>query len=370
MLKESKNQVAPNQQQIDDNKIFNSKKILTYATFTVIFIATSMLSLLFIYHLFTDKTSYLTLKMFSSDLLFKLGVLLIIYFLLDSLRLFYILKTLDVHISFRYIIKLAFVNIFISNITPFSTGGGFAQIYFLNRKGVSLGDATAATAIRTALAIIFFFISTPLVLLLNKNIISVFSDNFSLFYAFILLFLYLGMAYVIYKLIQYNSIIKCAVYKLLLFLRRKKILSKKSYSVLLKKTFKEYDGFIMNIRRFLSKDKKDVFLSIAFTILFLLSLFMFSVVLIKGFNYNISIFSIITLQIIITFITYFAPTPGATGIAEGGFALIFSAYVKRSDILVLTFGWRFFTIYVGMLIGMIIFYLEIMKQSKKKREWV
>jgi len=355
-----------NQQQIDDNKIFNSKKILTYAAFTVIFIATSVLSLMFIYHIFTGKTSFLTLKMFSSGLLFKLGVLLIIYYLLDSLRLFYILKTLDVHISFRYIIKLAFVNIFISNITPFATGGGFAQIYFLNRKGVSLGDATAATTIRTAIAIIFFFIATPIIILLDKSMISVFSGNFSLFYAFILLFVYLGMAYAIYRLIKDSSIIKRAIYKLLLFLQHKKILSKKSYSVMLKKTFKEYDGFIINIRRFLSKDKKYVFLSIAFTILFLLSLFMFSVVLIKGFNYNISIFSIIAIQIIITFITYFAPTPGATGIAEGGFALMFSAYVKRSDILVLTFGWRFFTIYIGMLIGMIIFYLEIMKRSIKK----
>jgi uncharacterized membrane protein YbhN (UPF0104 family) len=64
---------------------------------------------------------------------------------------------------------------------------------------------------------------------------------------------------------------------------------------------------------------------------------------------------------------YFAPTPGATGVAEGGFALIFANFVKKRDIVSLTFAWRFFTIYLGMIVGMIAFYLEIFKVKSKKQ---
>ena len=100
-------------------------------------------------------------------------------------------------------------------------------------------------------------------------------------------------------------------------------------------------------------------------ILYLFTLFMFPVILIRGLSSSISTSQIISIQILLTFITYFAPTPGATGVAEGGFTLLFSNFVGKSDIVSLTFLWRFFTMYLGMLIGLIIFYLEIAKNKLK-----
>jgi uncharacterized protein (TIRG00374 family) len=91
---------------------------------------------------------------------------------------------------------------------------------------------------------------------------------------------------------------------------------------------------------------------------------MFPVLIIRGLNYDVPIFSIISAQILITFITYFAPTPGATGIAEGGFTLVFSQFVQKKDIISVTFAWRFFTIYVGFIIGLIIFYRELIRNNK------
>jgi len=51
--------------------------------------------------------------------------------------------------------KITFLNVFVSNITPSAAGGGFIQIYYLNKYGVNIGDATAATTIRTAITIVF-----------------------------------------------------------------------------------------------------------------------------------------------------------------------------------------------------------------------
>ncbi|WP_319633349.1 lysylphosphatidylglycerol synthase domain-containing protein [Sinanaerobacter chloroacetimidivorans] len=67
----------------------------------------------------------------------------------------------------------------------------------------------------------------------------------------------------------------------------------------------------------------------------------------------------------ITAVMYFAPTPGASGVAEAAFTFLFSGYVNHSDIVSLTFTWRLFTIYIGVIIGMIIFYGKLFRNHDK-----
>ncbi|MTI81117.1 MAG: flippase-like domain-containing protein [Firmicutes bacterium] len=344
------------------NNMIN-RKLLNQLLFTVIFIITSVLSLIFIHHIFGDRAVFLNLRIFSPEVLSKVIILLILYFLLDTLRLFYILKALNVNVDFKYIIKLAFINIFISNITPFASGGGFAQIYFLNKKGVAIGDATAASTIRTVIPIILFAVSTPIILAFDQSILKIFSNNNTLVYIGILIVIYILAMYIIWKLIKNPRTIKIILYKIMYFLEDKEIIKPYKTKRWIKKTFREIHRFSINTTRFFDGDKKYVSLSIVFTILFLLSLFSFSVILIRGLSPEASPLSIILSQIVITFGMYFAPTPGATGVAEGGFTLMFADFVKKRDIVSLIFAWRFFTIYLGMIIGMIIFYFEMFKNN-------
>ena len=60
---------------------------------------------------------------------------------------------------------------------------------------------------------------------------------------------------------------------------------------------------------------------------------------------------ILALMLVNTFIMYFAPTPGAAGIAEGVFAILFSTLAGSGELLILVLGWRFLTVHLGMLIG-------------------
>jgi uncharacterized protein (TIRG00374 family) len=242
---------------------------------------------------------------------------------------------------------------------------GFAQVYFLNKKKVSIGDAVATTAIRTLLPIIFFFITTPFILLMNQTLLKLFPGNNSFIYVGVLVLIYLLLAFLAYKILKNSRVVKYRVYKFFTFLKKKKILSHKRVRKMCLPFFREVKTFIAGIRGFLKGSKKNIILSIVFTLLFLLSLFLIPVILIKALGYNISFFSVIGIQIVITFITYFAITPGASGIAESGFALIFSHIISSTDILSLTLTWRFFSIYIGVIIGMILFYLEIFRPSKK-----
>ena len=81
-------------------------------------------------------------------------------------------------------------------------------------------------------------------------------------------------------------------------------------------------------------------------------------------GYNAPILTILAFQLVVTFFMYFAPTPGATSVAEGGYGLLFSQLVQKQDITLLTLSWRFLTIYIGVMIGMIIVFREFFNRKK------
>ena len=191
-----------------NNYLITKTKLLTYSIFTLIFIVTSYLSVIFIQKHFSDKTTFFTFKSLSPIILFTLCILVIFYFLLDALRFLYVLKTLEIEVTLIYLVKLAFINMFLSNITPFATGGAFAQIYFLNKKDVSIGDGTAATTIKTVLPIIFFFISTPIILITDNNLLKVFPSGSNLMYIISLVLAYILATYGVYRMIKNTNIIK------------------------------------------------------------------------------------------------------------------------------------------------------------------
>lgn len=354
---------------LNDNYLITKTKKLTYSLLTLIFVITSYLSVLFIQKQFGNKTFLFSFKSFSPFILLALCILFIFYFLLDALRFLYILKTLQINVSLGYIIKLTFINFFVSNITPFATGGGFAQIYFLNKKDISLGDATAATTIKTLLPLTFFFIATPIILIKDKTILKIVPKDNNFIYIIALVLIYILAAYGFYKILHNTNIIKKNLSKILAYLHNKNIISKQSMEKFKNNSFLQIDIFAINIKRFLKGNIKYILLSILYMILYLLSLFTFPVILIRGLNSSISISQIILIQIVLTFVTYFAPTPGATGVAEGGFTLMFSSFIEKNDIVLLTFLWRFFTMYIGMLIGLIIFYLEISRNKHIKKKF-
>jgi uncharacterized protein (TIRG00374 family) len=349
------------------NQGISRSKVITYLLLTVVFVVSSYFSLVFIYHFFSDKSSFLSLSFITAQVSIQLAILLVFYFLLDMLRFLYILKTIGFSVKFGFMIKISFINMFISSITPFAAGGGFAQVYFLNKIGVPLGDATAASTIRTILPIIFFFITTPFVLIFNPKLMGSILGDQSFIYIGLLIIVYGVITYICYRLIRNINLTKAFIYRLFKFLTSKRIISRKRSRRITKRLFDEMERFANSFKMFLHGNWMDITLSIVFMILYLLALFTFPIILIHALGYNISAFSIISLQMVITLITYFAFTPGATGIAEGGFSLLFSSLISDKDIVSLTFTWRFFSTYIGVIIGLVIFYVEVFKGFSIRR---
>lgn len=344
------------------DKYFNLKTSLLYFG---LFLLISAVSLYYINKIFSQGSNLDVFFEFPVTIIIALFMLLIFYFIFDGLRLYFVLKTLNAKIKFWNIFKLVFINIFVSNITPLATGGGFAQVYFLQKKGVPLGKASAGVLIRTLLSATMLFLSVPLIVFQNQTMLDLLPGDY--------LFIYLAVFLALYFLVFYFLIFKLKlimklIYKFFYFLKSKHLLTKKRFRKIVKYIFEHLELFSEDLAFFIQGKKIFVFLSFFFTSIFLLAEFSFSYLILRALGYQIVFIEILSLQIIVVFIMYFAPTPGAAGIAEGGYSLLFSRFVDKSDLFPLLFYWRFFSKYIGIFIGVFLFFYLIIKGGIKVEE--
>jgi len=336
-----------------------------YILLLLLFILISYLSLVAVYHIASDKSSFLSLKIFSTGLFVKIAILLLVYFAADTLRFYYTLKAINVAVPLSYMISLAFINIFVSNITPSATGGGFVQIYLLNKRGVSIGAATAGSSIRTAIPILFFSVCTPIILIFDQNIGRVFPNRNMGIYIVVMLAFDLIVIWLVIRIIRHPEKIVQSIVKIKTHFQNKGLKEDGKTLVILNKLIQETSLFSRHFMLYIHGNKKYVMLSVFYSFVFLMSLFLFPYFLIQDLSPQVSMLEIVLTQIVITTVMYFAPTPGAAGIAEAAFVTLFSTYVSMGYIVSLTFAWRLFTIYIGVLIGLVIFYIQIMKKHEK-----
>ena len=71
------------------------------------------------------------------------------------------------------------------------------------------------------------------------------------------------------------------------------------------------------------------------------------------------------LVVVTTFVMYFSPTPGASGISEGVFGSFFRDILSGNHLILVIVGWRLLTIYLGMIIGLLVFQRELVANRRR-----
>ena len=66
----------------------------------------------------------------------KLAGIMLLYYLIDALSLWYFGKTYKNDYTFKQSFVNAICGTFFNGITPFASGGQFAQIYIFNKQGI------------------------------------------------------------------------------------------------------------------------------------------------------------------------------------------------------------------------------------------
>jgi uncharacterized protein (TIRG00374 family) len=334
------------------------RRMPVYILMAGVFFVISFLTIYLLQRYCLESRILLDSRLLSLRVIAALVVLLILYYLTDGARLYLVVRAMGHHVPFRFIMKLVFVNIFFSNATPMATGGGFVQIYFLSRNGFSIGEATAATSIRTMIAALSMLILAPVFFFLEPNLFDPFRNgNIFLYFAGIA-GLYLTAIFIVLFRVR---MLKVLFYVTMRFFYSSGLLSRRRFRTVFLRFSRELTFFSDGFRYFIKGPLLYVLGTFLSTCLFLMTLFSFSIVLIKGLQYEVPTMTILAIQSVVTFFMYFTPTPGAVGFAESAYMLLFSRLISEHDIALLTISWRFLTIYVGVLVGILIAWLELFR---------
>ncbi len=278
-------------------------------------------------------------------------VFLLIYFLSDGLRLFFVLRTIGAEVKIREVFPLVFINILFSNVTPLATGGGFAQVWYLQRHGVPVGTSAAATTIRTILAMLAIFIVAPLFQLLHSGPSP---DSFSRITLQSLsgfIVVYLAGFLVVLRRPFWIAVLLGKVLALATFMGMIGEDRRDRWTTTLRRETAEFSA---SFTRFIGGSRRYAIAAVMATLVFLLTLFAFPALLLEILDYNVDWLRVIGTLSVVTFLMYFAPTPGGAGFAELAFAGFMANQITPTDLLLVVFAWRFLTIYLGMAIGTIV----------------
>ena len=287
---------------------------------------------------------------------FKLLLALCIVFLAwvcDSGRFCALAYAAQEKVSFSLGIVLTWLNYFGSAVTPMQSGGGPFQVYALYKKGIPMGKGIAITLIRTMLTVLILTLAVPGVLMLDPEILegSPFLKGL-VFYVFVVILA--TWAFIAFTIIK-PEIVKKLIRVVIMWLKRFHFMrSNRTVIRIIQWLDKEVDNYIVNFRLTFKTGKLWLILAVILSVLHLLALFSVLPVLMSAVGLAFKYTQTIAVQAVFMFILYFVPTPGASGVAEGGGALLYSVLMPENMAGVMSIICRFFTDYISIFMGVVV----------------
>jgi len=300
-----------------------------------------------------QKISYAFKQMNPIYLLFAFFFWMI-HILLDSFRISLLCQGVTGKWgSMRTSIEVILTGAFLAAVTPFQTGGLPVQLYLLKRDGISYGKGILIILLRAIFYVIMMLIILPFLFpILTKQYDSTSIKILSKYSLIVYPIIVLIIAFALIK----PDIIKHFLYKLTHLLGKRKSKAIK----LVDKMFKEIEEMKDGFWHFVREKKWHSISSFFLTLITYIPYFFIAPLLLKGMGINVSFIRIAFLQLVVILFTFFSPTPGATGVSEGVFAIMFLGIVGKGLLGVFTILWRFFTFHLTALVGGIIT-LDVLK---------
>lgn len=268
---------------------------------------------------------------------------------IDVLRLQVLCEAAGTTLPFLYGIKAVLAYSFCSAITPFSEGGELMLVYMLKMKGIEVGKGIALTLVRTFLPLFIIFSISPVIIYFHHEYIlniplKITLVNFGILSVIALL----CTAYLFLK----TEHAKMLVQKILHLLQKLPLLRSASFTTT--KFIKWIEDFKSTVKSLFYQHKKALVLVIICTIIHLFILYSLIPLILLGLGLKISFTKVIMLQLILSFMIYLSPTPGGSGIAEGGFSILFAPFVPHHLLGITLVLWRFFGSYLRIITGALV----------------
>lgn len=281
-----------------------------------------------------------------------------IYLLFETINLNRTLKSLGEKVTFMQNFKYVVIGFFFSSITPAASGGQPAQIYYMNKNNISVGNSTLALLIN---------LTSMQIITLSLGIIS-FIINYNYLNTILIICFIIGIALNMSALILLlisifskrlsNWFIKIAL-KILKILRVKNIDAKKEF---LEYELTKYQENAIYIKKNSVLIIKTIITTlIQFIVYYSISYWTYKAL---GF-YEKNIFEIITMQSVLFATVSGMPSPGAVGVSEGAFIEIFKNVYPSNVLNSATLLNRGMNFYIFLIISAIVVVINDLRCRRK-----
>lgn len=254
----------------------------------------------------------------------------------DGTRLMHMVRVSGESITLLQAVQVVFGNYFLALLTPGAAGGAVAQVMFLRKAGVPTGKATVLVVVRTLLSILFLMACLPFVFYYDPGLVPwvskdvLFGASVATVAAIVATILMLRRNDFAYFLVLFT--------KRLHYTRRRRVFA----------AYRDVRGAVL----MLSSAPVSMLRVFAESAISLLALYSVVPVLFMGMDVEVDWVQVLGRMIFLNIILYFAPTPGGSGIAEGGFVVLFTDFLPSGMVGIAAVVWRIAVEYLPFVIGL------------------
>ena len=299
-----------------------------------------------------DRASLEIFKGANPFRLYLAFMFVICVWMLDALKMYLLTRAAGARLSWKLSLELTWINYFGAAITPMQSGGGPFQMYIMYQNGISVGQSVAITIIRTVLVMLMLGAMIPFAALIEGDLPEL-GWGARGFVFYVVMFIMAIWAALIVSIVKPVWVKRLAA-RAIAVLRRVGILKEKWENRLLKFVLKEIDVYNENLRAFLTTGRKPFIAAVVAAFFQLLSQLSVMPCMIWALGFPVKYYQCVLVQAVFLFLLYFIPTPGGSGAAEGGAALVFSMFVPWNVAGMLGIGWRALTEYTGIILGFVV----------------
>lgn len=261
---------------------------------------------------------------------------LLIGLVLDGTRLMHMVRISGERITLHEAVQVVFGNYFLALLGPGAAAGAIAQIMFLTKSGIPYGKATVLVLVRTIVSIYFLACCLPIIFLLDEGILPGVSNQLMMVVSIVCCVSFWGVIWAVRRGVLDYFAIKIA----------KRLSRVKSKNFL--RVYRDGQAAIRLLEK-CPKAMLRVFIESGLSLIFI-----YTVVpcLMMGLGESVDWLTVMGRMIFLNILLYFSPTPGGSGIAEGGFIYLFSDNIPAGMVGILAVSWRVITEYLPFFIGM------------------
>lgn len=280
--------------------------------------------------------------------------LMILYWGTDALRMMALSTALGGDLPALHSMRVSLIGAAAANLTPFNSGGEALQAYLLSLRGHTVGESTAIVAVKT------FFNAVArlcLGLIIPAWLMSIGEWHLSGGVDVALrvgLSIYAGVLAVAVYLILRPQAINAVLVPLVrsrLVARFVKPAQAERFVEFVRRTTQEFRDGLAVFRR---RGKGAMLMAMVWSFAGWLILISIPALLLRAFGISVPFVETLGIAMVFYFASAYAPTPGSSGVAEIGFAALFSTVVPLSILGPFVAVWRLLTYYLTVAVGGVI----------------